>query len=283
MISERFDTGFAPAKINLTLHITGQRSDGYHLLDSLVAFATVGDQLHAQPAPEFGLSVTGPGALGVPEDNSNLILRAARLCDGPPQRFHLEKNLPTASGIGGGSSDAAAAVRLMNAPFDRAQMLALGADIPMCLTPVTAHVQGIGENITAVPDLPDMHAVLVNPRISVSTPAIFKALTTKDNSPMSIMPEGLDDFLPWLADQRNDLQKPAENLFPEITQALSEMQNTGPDLTRMSGSGATCFALYNTENQAQAAAQDLLQAHPDWWVKSCILGSIKTQNARQNG
>ncbi|MGB0900175.1 4-(cytidine 5'-diphospho)-2-C-methyl-D-erythritol kinase [Halocynthiibacter sp.] len=283
MISERFDAGFAPAKINLALHITGQRADGYHLLDSLVAFATVGDQLHAQSSSEFSLSISGTEAAGVPEDDSNLILRAARLCDGPSMRFHLEKHLPTASGIGGGSSDAAAAVRLMNAQFDRAQMLALGADIPMCLTPVTAHVQGIGENITAVPDMPDMHAVLVNPRISVSTPAIFKALTSKDNSPMSEIPTHPDDFLPWLADQRNDLQKPAEKLFPEITHALSEMQNTRPDLTRMSGSGATCFALYTTANQARAAAQDLLQAHPDWWVKSCILGSIETQNTGQNG
>lgn len=270
--------GFAPAKVNLALHVTGQRADGYHLLDTLVAFASVGDHLTAEPAGAFSLRVSGPEGAGVPEDDSNLVLRAARLCRGEPRKFHLEKHLPTASGIGGGSSDAAAAVRLMQGDYDAARMLALGADIPMCLNPVAARVQGIGEDITPLLTFPEMHAVLVNPRVAVSTPPVFKALADKNNPPLTALPGRPEDFLSWLMEQRNDLQAPAEMLFPEITQTLNALQATAPLLARMSGSGATCFAIYESQDQAKAAATDLQQAHPAWWVKPCVLGSAQTRD-----
>lgn len=275
--------GFAPAKVNLALHVTGQRADGYHLLDTLVAFASVGDHLSAEPATEFSLRVSGAEGDGVPEDDSNLVLRAARLCRGGPRRFHLEKHLPTASGIGGGSSDAAAAVRLMQGDFDAAEILALGADIPMCLNPVAARVRGIGEEITPLPSFPEMHAVLVNPRVAVSTPPVFKALAIKENAPLSALPENSANFLPWLQDQRNDLQAPAETLFPEITLVLEALQTTRPQLARMSGSGATCFAIYSDQVEAAQAATTLQQAQPEWWVKSCVLGSVQTETAHQGG
>ncbi len=275
--------GFAPAKVNLALHVTGQRADGYHLLDTLVAFASVGDHLSAEPASEFSLRVSGPEGAGVPADDSNLVLRAARLREGAPRKFHLEKNLPTASGIGGGSSDAAAAVRLLEGVYDPAEILTLGADIPMCLNPIAARVQGIGEEITPVLTFPEMHAVLVNPRIAVSTPPVFKALTIKENTPLSALPENSANFLPWLQDQRNDLQAAAETLFPEITRVLEALQSTGPQLARMSGSGATCFAIYDDQKQAAQVASALQQAQPDWWVKSCVLGSVQTETAHQGG
>lgn len=275
--------GFAPAKVNLALHVTGQRADGYHLLDTLVAFASLGDHLTAEPASEFSLRVSGPEGAGVPEDDSNLVLRAARLCKGVPQKFHLQKHLPTASGIGGGSSDAAAAVRLMQGVYDTAEILTLGADIPMCLNPLAARVQGIGEEITPVPAVPEMHAVLVNPRVAVSTPPVFKALAIKENAPLSALPENSANFLSWLQDQRNDLQAAAETLFPEITRVLEALQTTQPQLARMSGSGATCFAIYGDQKQAAQVANALQQKQPDWWVKSCVLGSVQTETAHQGG
>lgn len=274
----------APAKINLTLHVTGQRADGYHLLDSLVTFAPVGDRLRIGPADALSLAVDGPEAAGVPADARNLVLKmAALLPAGRGAALQLTKTLPAASGIGGGSSDAAAALRGLAAfwhlgPGDlpaAGQLAALGADVPMCLTPEPLRAQGIGADLSPVA-LPPLPAILVNPRVEVPTPAVFKALTQKENPPM---PPALPHFadaaalIGWLAQQRNDLQAPAQAVQPLITTALAALQALpGARLARMSGSGATCFALFATLPEAEAAHRILSAAHPDWWSACTCLG-----------
>lgn len=284
----------APAKINLALHVTGQRSDGYHMLDSLVAFAPVGDLLTLGLGNTLSLTVEGPEAAGVPADMKNLALRAAALLAGEGGvALTLEKRLPPASGIGGGSSDAAAALRGMLAWIDEAQMaalaqghdtalaplakdiLALGADVPMCLFPSPLRARGIGEKITFHP-LPTVPAVLVNPRIGVPTPAVFSRLRDKNNPPL---PETIPDFedaadlIRWLAEQRNDLQRPATEAEPQIAVALEALAATeGCGIARMSGSGATCFGLYADQSCATDASAKLRTAHPDWWIHATWIG-----------
>ncbi|SHH29107.1 4-diphosphocytidyl-2-C-methyl-D-erythritol kinase [Cognatishimia maritima] len=267
-------SALAPAKINLTLHITGQRDDGYHLLDSLVVFADIGDRISAAPADELTLNVTGPFAGGIPTDDSNLMLRAAKLLlPDHGAALTLEKHLPPASGIGGGSSDAAATLRLLSDLWDVAMpkdVLALGADMPVCMTPCAQRMSGIGELLSKVPALPACDIVLVNPRVEVSTPAIFKSLQERNNPPMPAkLPAwaNVQDFAEWLGTQRNDMQTTAEVLQPAITDVLVALQATDTLFSRMSGSGATCFALFPPDGRAAKNAQKALQAaHPEWWV-----------------
>ncbi len=272
---------FAPAKINLTLHVTGQRADGYHLLDSIVAFADVGDVIRVRPSDQMRLTVTGPKASGVPTDRSNLCWRAAEPFD-LPVAIELEKHLPAAAGIGGGSSDAAAVIRAMEtltgraAPFDPIE---LGADLPVCCHASAAHMQGIGEQLRPWP-LPRLHAVLVNPGIEVPTGPVFAALPQKTNPAMQPWPHGAPQMaaksvahtLHWLAQQRNDLQLAAISVRSEVGDVLNALSGLHQQqLVRMSGSGATCFALFLTRDQAQTAAQRLQTAHPGWWVTACTL------------
>ena len=286
---------FAPAKINLALHVTGQRDDGYHLLDSLVAFATVGDRLRITHGSKLSLAVEGPEAGGVPATSANLAMRAAALVS-PKVRatLKLEKRLPSASGIGGGSADAAAAYRglsaFMNsaesaersadsafaeAAFTSQQLLLLGADIPMCLASRTAKIRGIGERVEFA-GLPPVPAVLANPRIPVSTPSVFNELSEKDNSPMPDRLPVLSDsseLIHWLHHQRNDLEAPARRIAPiigDVLQALRGTEHCG--LARMSGSGATCFGLFTCQESAVSAVEQLRKTHPDWWIVSCELG-----------
>ncbi|MCR9149366.1 MAG: 4-(cytidine 5'-diphospho)-2-C-methyl-D-erythritol kinase [Rhodobacteraceae bacterium] len=287
---------FAPAKINLSLHVTGRRADGYHLLDSLVSFAPVGDRITVRPGTGLSLTVEGPEAAGVPADGTNLALRAAALAaPGSGAALTLEKHLPAASGIGGGSSDAAAAFRGMlalaaagNAPAcgPRAMppdtlerhapaLVALGADVPMCLHPAPLRARGIGERLDRV-SLAPVPAVLVNPRVAVATPAVFAALTSPDNPPM---PDTLPDLgdraalIGFLAACRNDLETPAISVAPIIAEVLGRIAATeGCGLARMSGSGATCFGLFETELAAQAAVDRLHRDHPGWWVAGGVLG-----------
>lgn len=286
---------FAPAKINLTLHITGRRDDGYHELDSLVTFATVGDHLKLTEAGVFSLTVEGPQAEGVPADMDNLALKAAQMAGaGREAAITLTKNLPSSSGIGGGSADAAAAWRgmlVLGEPGDtqadtqylmpditletQARALAkLGADVPMCMASKPLRAQGIGDRLT-FHALPPLYAVLVNPRVPVSTPEVFSALASKANP---AMPEALPDFegagslIAWLKTQRNDLEAPAIRIAPQIGEVLdrlASLKNLG--LARMSGSGATCFALFDTEADAKAGAIELFDGRPDWWVAGCVL------------
>ena len=260
----------APAKINLTLHVTGQRADGYHLLDSFVTFADVGDLVTVAPAPEMSLRVTGPMAAGVPEDARNLCWQAAQAF-GEPVAITLDKHLPAAAGIGGGSSDAAAVLRGMEQLFERpsgVRLSDLGADVPVCMLGRAARMQGIGEIVTPLKIAP-LQAVLVNPGVEVSTPAVFKALARRDNAPMMPLPASgrADDVLGWLADQRNDLEPPAAGLRPEISQVLRELSSLdGVRLARMSGSGATCFALFQDEGLHKVMAAKLREKFPHWWV-----------------
>lgn len=261
----------APAKVNLTLHVTGRRGDGYHLLDSLVAFAGAGDRVTVAPSPVPSLRVTGPRAGGVPEGRENLVLRAAALM-GVTAAITLEKHLPAAAGIGGGSSDAAATLRalarLTGRPLPEA--LALGADLPVCLIARGARMRGIGETVELLPTLPALDAVLVNPGLPVATPAVFARLARRDNP---AMPDRLPRWpdaaacIRWLATQRNDLEAPALALCPDIGVTLTALrESAGCALARMSGSGATCFGLYPDAARARRAAEKIAAAHPGWWV-----------------
>ncbi len=265
----------AAAKVNLCLHVTGQRHDGYHLLDSLVVFASVGDRLTIESADDLDLTISGPQAANLPVSDDNLILRAARAFGGGRgAAIRLEKHLPVASGIGGGSADAAAALRglsrLWGLPLpDAATVLGLGADVPVCLISRAVRMTGIGETLTPIPPLPPAHLVLVNPGVGVSTPAVFRALPSKTNPPLPAPPRfaSLPDVVRWLVDQRNDLEPPALSLAPEIATAKSALAaQPGCLLARMSGSGATCFGLFETAAKAETAAESLRRNHPNWWV-----------------
>lgn len=269
-------TEFAPAKINLALHITGQRADAYHLLDSIVVFADVGDRVTVKPSAALTLAIIGTQSAQLVADDDNLCLRAARAI-GVAAAITLEKHLPVASGIGGGSSDAAATLRALSrlsgkALPEPAAVLRLGADVPVCLTPRAARMSGIGETLTPLPyALPPAWLVLVNPGKGVSTPQVFKALTRRDNAPLQAMPRLKDsaELAAWVAMQRNDLEAPALPMLPEIAcvkSALTAQQ--GCLLARMSGSGATCFGLFADPLTAHAAAAAIRSVHPDWWVAS---------------
>ena len=266
----------APAKVNLTLHVTGQRADGYHLLDSLVVFTELGDRLHFTEGTGLSLSVEGPMAAGVPESEDNLVLRAARLLGGGNAAIRLEKHLPHAAGIGGGSSDAAAALSGLAAFWQRSlpltsMVMKLGADVPVCLRPGVKRMQGVGEVITPLPPLPPLWLVLVNPGVMVPTPAVFAALTDKSGAPM---PEQLPNFadvadlIGFLQQCRNDLEAPALSVAPVIGRVLAALAaQPGCALTRMSGSGATCFGVFARREAAKEAARALWAAEPGWWVK----------------
>jgi 4-diphosphocytidyl-2-C-methyl-D-erythritol kinase len=271
----------APAKINLYLHVVGRRSDGYHLLDSLVAFADIGDRLAVAPADRLSLSVAGPeaAALGGLGDD-NLVLRAARLLAASETigaGLHLEKHLPIASGIGGGSSDAAAALRLLTQFWPRPPAGAalteiaarLGADVPACLLARPAWVGGIGEEIRPAAGLPPAGIVLANPRRTLPTPAVFQARRGAFSAPnrFSPMPSDAAALAAALASRRNDLTPAALTLVPDIAAVLQRLADLpGMLLARMSGSGATCFALFADRATALAAADALAAAEPGWWV-----------------
>ncbi len=271
----------APAKINLALHVIGRRADGYHLLDSLVVFADHGDLLRISPASELSLTIGGPMGAGLTAGADNLVLQAARLILPPDKgaRITLEKNLPVAAGIGGGSADAAASLcalaDLYELPMPSARsILMLGADLPVCLLGRAAHMKGVGERLIPVGGLPDLPAVLVNPMQAVATGEVFGRLETPNNPPLSPLPEGADlaGWMSWLAEQRNDLQGPALEVAPVIGKVLAAIDNTeGCRLARMSGSGATCFGLFGSDAQAQAAADALAADNPGWWVRKVVL------------
>jgi 4-diphosphocytidyl-2-C-methyl-D-erythritol kinase len=268
---------FAPAKINLTLHVTGRRADGYHLLDSLVGFAAVGDRITVAAARETSLTVTGPFAADVPQGSDNLVLKAAALMEGPA-KITLDKMLPVASGIGGGSADAAATLRalakLSGQPLPPTEdVLSLGADVPVCLAGGLVRMQGIGERLT--PCAPSLRwpMVLVNPGVALSTGSVFGALHRVDNPPMAdeIFDEAYEEFPDWLATQRNDLEVAAMGLAPVIADVLEAVRaEPGCRMARMSGSGATVFGLFDTADQAREAACALEAAHGDWWVKAAV-------------
>jgi 4-diphosphocytidyl-2-C-methyl-D-erythritol kinase len=343
VIASAVGPGWAPAKINLALHVVGRRDDGYHLLESLVVFTRFGDRVTIAPADVDQFTVTGPYAPMVPTDESNLVLRARNALRHAlprntafPVSISLEKKLPPASGIGGGSSDAAATLKGLAGLWSGADRvllekigLSLGADVPMCLSSSPALVSGIGERIERLPSFPPLFIVLVNPGVEVSTPAVFSRLKSRNNprlgrsifdsrrtgasentptpnpSPqgggelcagaaqrqnLAGLGEGSEAASPspplaplwggvrgggteprkalhaWLGDTRNDLEAPALELAPVIGEALGALRSTRARFVRMSGSGATCFGLYDTSREAEAAADAMRRAQPDWFV-----------------
>jgi len=287
----------AHAKINLHLHVIGRRADGYHALDSLVAFASVHDTVRAAAGEGLKLILNGPfgAALGSAGED-NLVLKAARLLAealrrSPDATIHLTKRLPVASGIGGGSADAAAALRALlrlwraELPADQLQRLALslGADVPMCLAGIAARIGGIGERIMPVPALPQAGLVLVNPGVPVPTPAVFKAREGAFSAPAAALPAlaSLDDLVRYLAATANDLEAPARGIAPVIGDVLAALRRVeGCRLARMSGSGATCFGLFADEGAAKHAADQLMNRHAEWWVAP---GRLLSATAAQPG
>ena len=274
--------GSAPAKVNLTLHITGQRTDGYHLLDSLVVFVDVFDQISATLANDLTLTVGGPFSAGIPTDDSNLVMRAARALQTERgvtkgAKLHLDKHLPHAAGIGSGSSDAAITLAMLADLWDvpplvptSPEVIALGADVPVCLqAPNPVRMSGIGELLTPVPRLPDCALVLVNPRVDVPTGPVFDGLATKRNTSMNILPAGLDigGFAAWLAAQRNDLETPAKQIAPDVSEALAKLRSMPQVMhAAMSGSGATCYGLTRTVAEARQVARTIQVSKMGWWV-----------------
>ena len=274
-------TRYAPAKINLALHVTGQRADGYHLIESLAVFTRFGDRVTVSASDEDSFSVSGPFAAHVPLDETNLALRArdalrAAFPDHPcpPVSITLEKNLPVASGIGGGSSDAAAALRGLAelcAIDDTALArigLSLGADLPMCLAARPLVARGVGDDLTTLPGFPALGLVLVNPGVAVSTADVFGALTQRDNAPLPPLPPHVNfhSLRNWLETTRNDLESTAREIEPAIGAAATALDRAGSGFTRMSGSGATCFGLFETGNVAKRAAVAIRGRHPGWFV-----------------
>ena len=269
----------ARAKVNLYLHVVGRRADGYHLLDSLAVFAGAADVVRAEPAHALSLAVDGPFAGGLARDDDNLVLQAARALAGAAgvtagAALTLEKNLPVASGIGGGSADAAATLRVLARLWRLAmppeQLLAvaagLGADVPVCLRSAAARMSGIGERLGPAPALPRGGIVLVNPGVAVSTPAVFRARDGGFNAAASLPATwpSMGAMAGDLAQLGNDLQAPALRLAPEIGDALAWLRSLdGCLLARMSGSGATCFGLF--EHGAAVAAA---RPPPGWWAWS---------------
>jgi 4-diphosphocytidyl-2-C-methyl-D-erythritol kinase len=272
----------APAKVNLTLRIVGTRADGYHTLESLVAFADIADVLTLEPGAKPALDVAGPFAAACGPASDNLVLKAARAVSLKSGRFTLEKIIPVAAGLGGGSSDAAAALRLIaranRVPSDDARLrgaaLACGADVPACLDPRAKVMRGIGEELSLPAGLPPLAAVLVNHGVALATKDVFAVFEMADAGKTGIdnMPCDLDALFSWLSGRGNDLTNAAIQRAPAIKDMLAELAALpGCRLARMSGSGATCFALFATDNESVAAATRLRGNHPDWWIRQATL------------
>lgn len=277
----------APAKINLYLHITGRRSDGYHLLDTLIVFAALGDTVETLGDDDLALTLEGPFAANIPHGPDNLVLRAAQaLAEAagvkPRARIRLIKRLPASSGIGGGSADAAAALKSLAALWNvrpatddlHKLALALGADVPVCLRGVPAFVGGIGEEIVPAPALPPVWMVLVNPGAPVATAEVFRRRSGPFSSPARFAkaPADADALAGVLAERRNDLTAPAVTLAPVIARVLTHLETLpGALLARMSGSGATGFALFANAAGAETAAARLRATQPSWWVAETAL------------
>jgi 4-diphosphocytidyl-2-C-methyl-D-erythritol kinase len=282
----------APAKVNLTLRVLARRPDGYHELESLVVFADIGDRLSFARGGDLALTVRGPSAAAAGAGDDNLVHKAARaLCARRPAIelgvFDLDKRLPVAAGLGGGSSDAAAALRLLadangisrNDPDLYGAARATGADVPVCLDPRPRIMRGIGEKLSAPLALPRLPAVLVNPGVAVPTKAVFAgwkpspaAAALLDEAPLARIATA-NELTGIVAQQANDLEPPAIALQPSIARVLAALRALpGCALARMSGSGATCFGLFGTPDEAAAAEKALLASHPTWWAKATTFG-----------
>lgn len=279
----------ARAKVNLSLHVLGRRDDGRHDLDSLVAFPNLGDLVEVEPAAGLSLALDGPFGFELDAGPNNLVFAAAerlraRLGRRGGAAIRLEKRLPVASGVGGGSADAAAALKLLNAlwapglaPDDLAELgLSLGADVPVCLAgPAPAVMRGVGERIAPAPPAPKAWIALANPNVKVDTAAVFRALATRANAPPPETParwDGLRALVDWLRATRNDLEPAAETIAPSIGAVRAALAaQPGCAFSRMSGSGATCYGLFEAEADALAAVAELRRAQPGWWAAAAPL------------
>jgi 4-diphosphocytidyl-2-C-methyl-D-erythritol kinase len=288
----------APAKINLFLHAGDKRPDNYHTLESLVVFAEIGDKLGFAPSGSLGLKLSGPFGAQTPKTGDNLILKAANALQAvaphvPGVAIHLEKNLPVAAGIGGGSADAAATLRGLNLFWDlklpEARLLeiaaAIGSDVPACLLSRPCWMEGRGEHVKRTPALPQIAAILVNPGVQLSTKDVFGALNIRTGPgrmqppPASI--QTVWDLVGYLADAENDLEAPACRLRPVIDEVLDALaEEPGCVLSQMSGSGATCFGLFDGAQFAHGAAERIAQDHPHWWVKETRIAGPDIGTAR---
>jgi 4-diphosphocytidyl-2-C-methyl-D-erythritol kinase len=281
----------ARAKVNLTLHVLGRRPDGYHELESLVVFADFSDRLAFRAAPSDSLVLDGQFGLGV--DGENLVLKAKKAAAAWLGRefygsFELTKNIPVAAGLGGGSSDAAAALRILFRAYGDGAALqqfsgkaaSIGADVPVCLHHRAAWMAGLGERVTPADVAGRLPAVLVNPGVKLSTAAVFKHLAAPPyiQGPSSHAPFTAGDFASpdaaaaWLKKGRNDLEAPAIALEPTVKTVLEALrEQNGCLLARLSGSGPTCFGLFPTARAAQEASEQIAAAHPSWWVTATAL------------
>lgn len=267
----------AKAKVNLFLHVGARRPDGFHELESLAVFADTGDALAFECADTLSLSIDGPFAAALRDEPDNLVLRAARALAAhagiePRAKITLTKNLPVASGIGGGSADAAAALRGLSRLWNISSplheiALSLGSDVPVCLESKPAWMTGRGEHIEPI-SLPSIPMVLVNPGVSVSTSDVFARVKNRTGTghakPQAIHSVG--ELVSYLKSTTNDLQTPACEIAPVIGDVLAALSNTGAFIARMSGSGATCFGIYENDAAAQKVANIIAKAHADWWI-----------------
>ena len=278
----------APAKINLTLRVTGRRADGYHELESLVAFADIADTLTLHPGPQTALAIAGPFAATCGPIGDNLVLKAVaalrqRVAGITAGQFQLEKMIPVAGGVGGGSADAAAALRLLarantlapGEPRLAAAALAVGADVPVCLDPRPRIMRGVGEELSPPLALPPLVAVLVNPGIALPTRDVFKAFAgmVSQHEKLGEVPRERDALIEFLHRHGNDLTRPAVACAPvvgEVLEALAKLPSAR--LARMSGSGPTCFALFQSPAEATTAAQQLKSTHDHWWIHAGTIG-----------
>lgn len=279
----------ARAKVNLSLHVLGRRQDGYHLLHSLVAFAGIGDELRLMPGEPLSLSVGGPLAMQAGPDEDNLVLKAThclsrQMPDLQSGAFRLIKRLPAAAGLGGGSADAAAALRLLarlnRLPPDHPAVLnaaqATGADVPVCLTSRTRWMGGIGDILSPAVSMPRFHALLVNPGVACPTGPVFAGLGLQPGTAPASTPPAISDCLSRASVVQtlvNDLEAPAIALVPIIGDVLEKLR-TSPDCLGacMSGSGASCFGLFQNCRAAATAGKALRRAHPQWWIAPTVLG-----------
>lgn len=279
----------APAKINLDLHITARLDSGYHILDSLVAFADISDEIQLSPAVDFSFEIDGPFAAPLQSNSAeNLVVKAAQELakhTGQALNFHLKliKNLPVSAGIGGGSSDAAAVIRALmklwelkakDIPTLQEMLLELGADVPACFYGAPVHMSGIGEILEPAPALPETHIILVNPLIPCPTAGVFRGLKGPSSEAPPPLPEfeSFDHFIECLSRRRNDLQDAAMTIVPQISEILRALLDSrGCALARMSGSGATCFGLFKSAEDAAQAAHTLQNKTPAFWIRQGLL------------
>lgn len=282
--AENVLTDIAPAKINLALHVTGQRQDNYHLIETLCVFTDFGDRLSVCRSSEDTFDIVGPFAGTLAANGPNLVLQARDLLrensfghDCGAVHIRLEKNIPVASGIGGGSSDASSVLLLLKElwelPMSLAELapigLSLGADVPICLARKPLIARGIGDELEMLGEFPQLDVLLVNPGIAVPTGEVFKRLENKRNDPLPALPGGLNPFVlaDWLGGTRNDLQAPATELANEVAAAIGLLEAHGAGFSRMSGSGATCFGIFAGRKAVHSAALAIAKQKPEWFLQ----------------